>query len=261
MITLFKTVHEWRAQRAGMESNRGGTKSEPQALGFVPTMGALHEGHLSLVRRSKAENDRTLVSLFVNATQFNDRADYTAYPRTMEADLSMLETAGVDYVFAPEHEELYPDGYRYRINETEFSPTLCGAHRPGHFEGMLTVVMKLLQIAQAHRAYFGEKDYQQVQLVRGMSEAFFLQTEIVPCPIIREADGLAMSSRNQRLSHEERKLAAELPRILRTAQSPAMATAALEALGFRVDYVEDHFGRRLGAAHLGSVRLIDNVER
>lgn len=251
MITVFKTVAEWRRHRS-MESS---------SLGFVPTMGALHEGHLSLVKRAKNENDRTMVSLFVNATQFNDRTDYAAYPRTMEADLELLERAGVDYVFSPEHEELYPDGYRYRLNETDLSQTLCGAHRPGHFEGMLTVVMKLLHIVQANRAYFGEKDYQQVQLVRGMAEAFFLPTQIVPCPTVREADGLAMSSRNRRLTPDERSLAVEFPRILREAETPTEASQKLESLGFQVDYVEDLWDRRFGAARLGSVRLIDNVER
>ena len=248
MMQVLKTVQEWRSARPAV------------GLGFVPTMGALHQGHLSLVTRSRTENERTLVSLFVNRTQFNDSRDYEGYPRPMEDDLAMLEAAGVDYVFTPTYETLYPDDYRYHLYETELSGELCGAHRPGHFEGMLTVVMKLLQIAQADRAYFGEKDYQQYQLVRGMAEAFFLTTQIVPCSIVREADGLAMSSRNRRLTTEERELAPQLSRVLKQAETVSEAIVELERLGFSVDYVEERWGRRFGAAHLGAVRLIDNVE-
>lgn len=251
MIRVLRRVEEWRALRRGAQ----------ESLGFVPTMGALHPGHLSLVARSQQENDHTLVSLFVNSAQFDEAQDFERYPRTWEADLALLEGAGVDYVFHPSHEELYPDAYRYRLSETELSRTLCGAQRPGHFEGMLTVVLKLLQIAGADRAYFGEKDYQQYLLVRGMAEAFFLPTEIVACPIVREEDGLAMSSRNRRLTPEQRALAPMLARVLREAPSPGEARATLLAQGFGVDYVEDHPDRRFGSVRLGPVRLIDNVRR
>jgi pantoate--beta-alanine ligase len=232
---------------------------EGRTLGFVPTMGALHEGHLSLVRRSRAENDRTLASIFVNPTQFDDPVDLAAYPQTLESDLAMLAAEGADFVLVPRELDLYPDGYRYRVSETELSGLLEGAQRPGHFDGVLTVVLKLLQIAAADRAYFGEKDWQQLSLVAGMARAFFLPTAIVGCPIVRDADGLALSSRNRRLSAADRARAPRLHEALSSAGSADEARRALRAAGFGVDYVEEREGRRLGAVRLGGVRLIDNV--
>lgn len=252
MTTVFDAPLPWREER--LAQIRAG-----QTLGFVPTMGALHEGHRSLVRRSKAENARTLVSIFVNPTQFDDPADLARYPRPLESDLAVLRAEGADFVFLPRQPDLYADGYRYRISETDLSTVMEGKHRPGHFDGVITVVLKLLQIASADRAYFGEKDWQQLTLVRGMVQAFFLQTTIVACPTIREPDGLALSSRNQRLSRQERERAPHFFRTLSTACSSAAAAAELRALGFAVDYVEDRDGRRLGAVRLGDVRLIDNV--
>lgn len=247
-MKVFSALSEWQATRAQLQGS----------LGFVPTMGALHTGHLQLVQRSRAENDFTLVSIFVNPTQFDDARDLAAYPRTLEEDLQQLE--GVDYVLAPNARDMYPQGYRYRVSELQDSQRLCGAHRPGHFDGMLTVVLKLLNLARADRAYFGEKDFQQLQLVKGMVTDFFLPVEIVACPTVREPDGLAMSSRNRRLRPEQRSLAARLPQILRSAGSPEEARQELEQLGFVPDYVEEWQGRRLAAVHLGEVRLIDNVE-
>jgi len=228
-------------------------------LGFVPTMGALHEGHLSLVRRSRTENDRTLVSIFVNPTQFDESADFAAYPRTVEDDLALLRTEGVEFVLMPGERDLYPDGFRYRVTEVEGSRILEGACRPGHFDGVLTVVLKLLQLAAADRAYFGEKDWQQLSLVRGLAAAFFLPTAIVAGATVREPDGLALSSRNRRLSPADRRLAPELHRALSTAPSPEDAVRMLREAGFAVDYVEEWDGRRLGAVRLGDIRLIDNV--
>jgi pantoate--beta-alanine ligase len=222
-------------------------------------MGALHDGHLSLVERSQRENDRTLVSVFVNPTQFDDPADLQAYPRVLERDRALLETAGVDYVLLPRADEMYADGFRYRVSETELSTVLEGAQRPGHFDGVLTVVLKLLNIAAAERAYFGEKDWQQLRLVRGMAEAFFLSTDIVACPIVRESDGLAFSSRNARLRQPDRERAALLHRALTTAATVEEAADALADAGFTVDYVDDRDGRRLAAVRLHGVRLIDNV--
>ncbi len=229
------------------------------SVGFVPTMGALHEGHLSLVRRATADNDRTVVSILVNPTQFDEREDLDAYPRDLETDTAVLRQAGVDAVLAPGPDAIYPDGYRYRVTETEESRSLEGAHRPGHFEGVLTVVLKLLQIVQPDRAYFGEKDWQQLQLVRGMADALFLDTRIVGCPIIREPDGLAMSSRNVRLDSEARARAAEFAATLRAGGSADHVRSRLEALGFDVDYVEVRDGRLLAAVRIEEVRLIDNV--
>src|SRR5687768_16637559 len=159
--------------------------------GFVPTLGALHEGHLTLVRRARAENARAWVSIFVNPAQFNDPGDLERYPRTVEQDLALLEGAGCDLVFVPRADEIYRDGYRYRVTENELSLALEGASRPGHFDGVLTVVLKLLLLTRPERAYFGEKDFQQLQLVEGLVHAFFLDTRIVRCPSVRETDGLA----------------------------------------------------------------------
>jgi pantoate--beta-alanine ligase len=250
---LCRTLAEWRALRSSPEW-RG------RSIGFVPTMGALHAGHAALLRRARAENDRVVLSIFVNPTQFNDANDLARYPRTLEAD---LELAGrdIDAALVPTADELYPDGYRYRVTETALSRRWEGEHRPGHFDGVLSVVLKLLNLVQPDRAYFGEKDWQQLQLVRGMTEALLLPVEIVGCPTVRDADGLALSSRNRRLSAEGRTRATEFPAILSSAPDAASAAAALVAKGFAVDYIDDVDGRRLGAVRLEGVRLIDNVAR
>jgi len=252
VTTVFENLSAWRDERL-RQTHAGLT------LGFVPTMGALHAGHLSLVRRSRAENDRTLVSIFVNPTQFDDPQDLVQYPRTLESDLEMLRREGADFVLLPDAADLYADGFRFRVTENERSRTLEGAHRPGHFEAVLTVVLKLLQIAGAERAYFGEKDWQQMELVRDMAAAFFLPTDIVPCATVREADGLALSSRNRRLAPVDRERAPQFFRILSTAPTADAAVVDLRGEGFIVDYVHDRNGRRLGAVRVGDVRLIDNV--
>jgi pantoate--beta-alanine ligase len=222
-------------------------------------MGALHEGHLSLVRRSRAENQRTLVSIFVNRTQFDDQHDFSNYPRTLENDIAILASEGADFVLAPDENDLYPDRYCYRVTETTIAREMEGAARPGHFDGVLTVVLRLLQIASAERAYFGEKDWQQLTLVKGLAMAFFVDTTIVACPTSREADGLALSSRNRRLSGPDRDRAPMFYRILCSSPTPEAASNALREAGFEVDYVVDQNGRRLGAVRLGGVRLIDNT--
>jgi pantoate--beta-alanine ligase len=252
LTRIFEHPDGWRRERR--ELARAGL-----TVGFVPTMGALHEGHLSLVRRSRSENDRTLVSIFVNPTQFDDPADLARYPRPLDADLAALRGEQADFVLLPPADAVYRDGFRYRVTERECSATLEGAHRPGHFDGVLTVVMKLLQMAQPARAYFGEKDWQQLTLVQGMVDAFFLPVTIVPCPTIREADGLALSSRNSRLPPLDRERAPRFHRALASARTPEEAARELSASGFVVDYVEDRDGRRLGAVRIGGVRLIDNV--
>jgi pantoate--beta-alanine ligase len=252
VTTVFGSVAAWRPERLALV--RAG-----QTLGFVPTMGALHDGHLSLVRRSRADNDRTLVSIFVNPTQFDDPSDLARYPRTVEDDLALLRAEGVEFVLAPAERDLYPDGFRYRVTETELSTVMEGAHRRGHFDGVLTVVLKLLQAAGADRAYFGEKDWQQLALVRGMAEAFLLPTAIVACPTLRDPDGLALSSRNRQLTAADRRKAPSFHRALALSPTPAVAARTLVEEGFIVDYVCDRDGRRLGAVRLGDVRLIDNV--
>lgn len=252
MTAVFENLPTWRRER--LRQRRAGL-----TLGFVPTMGALHDGHLSLVRRSRAENDRTVVSIFVNPTQFDDPNDLARYPRTLDTDLEMLRREKADFVLFPAERDLYVDGFRFRVTETELSKTLEGVLRPGHFDAVLTIVLKLLQVAEADRAYFGEKDWQQLQLVRGMADAFFLGTDIVPCITVRESDGLALSSRNRRLTSADRQKAPQFFRILSTSPTADAAVRALRQEGFIVDYVDDHDGRRLGAVRLGGVRLIDNV--
>jgi pantoate--beta-alanine ligase len=252
VTAIVHSPEAWRRER--QEQLRTGL-----SLGFVPTMGALHDGHRSLVQRSRQENDRTLVSIFVNPTQFDDPGDLAKYPRVVDEDLRMLREEGADFLFLPAEAVLYADGFRYRVQERERSTVMEGAHRPGHFDGVLTVVLKLLSIAGADRAYFGEKDWQQLDLVRGMVEAFFVPTAIVPCATVREPDGLALSSRNRRLSAVDREKAPAFHRLLSTSATAGEASERLRASGFAVDYVEDHDGRRLGAVRLGGVRLIDNV--
>ncbi len=252
-MKIVKSVPAWLKLRRSAVF-RGKT------VGFVPTMGALHAGHLSLLKRAKRENALSVASIFVNPAQFNDPRDLARYPRTLAEDIKKLKSEKTDFLFLPAARGMYPDGYKYRVNETEESKFLCGAHRPGHFEGVLTVVMKLLNLVRADRAYFGEKDYQQFHLIKGMAGAFFIATKIVPCPTLREADGLAMSSRNLLLTPEERKLAPALHKALRPAGRPAEIKKHLAALGFRPEYIEERWGRRFAAAKLGKVRLIDNVK-
>ncbi|HAP43755.1 MAG: pantoate--beta-alanine ligase [Spirochaetes bacterium GWD1_61_31] len=249
---------EWRAFCRSLRAYGG--------LGFVPTMGALHAGHLSLCRQAiVAGNANVVVSIFVNPTQFNDQADLAAYPRVLEADLHKLASVGVTAVFAPAYDGIYPDSYRFRMSEVELSRLYCGAHRPGHFDGVLTVVLKLLQLTGADAAYFGEKDYQQYMLVRDMAAAFFVPTAIVPCPIVREANGLAMSSRNERLSLTDRVAAGAFHRALVDGTSADQARQRLLAAGFEVDYVADiadaarGIRRRIAAIRFSGIRLIDNI--
>lgn len=229
-------------------------------VGFVPTMGALHEGHLALIKKSKEENDITVVSIFVNPTQFNDKFDFENYPNTLDDDLQKLNNAEVDFLILPSYKELYSDNYRYNVTENELSKKLCGAYRPGHFDGVLTVVLKLLNIVRADFAYFGEKDFQQFLLIKDMAEAFFIDTEIISVPTIRDKDGLALSSRNVRLSKEDRKKAIRFPQLLQFDTDSEKIKAMLEEDGFKVDYIETIGDRRFGAVHIGGVRLIDNVK-
>ena len=248
-MKVWSSLAEWRAARGGLAG---------RSVGFVPTMGALHVGHRALLARARADNDCVVLGIFVNPTQFNDPADLAKYPRTLEADLALA--AGLaDHVIVPAAAEIYPDNYTYRVTEDSLSRRLEGAHRPGHFEGVLTVVLKLLNVVQPARAYFGEKDWQQLQLVQGLVRAFLLPVEIVACPTERDPAGLALSSRNRRLTPAARERAGQFPRILRSAPNAVEAAAALQQAGFAVDYVADEAGVRLGAVRLDDVRLIDNV--
>jgi pantoate--beta-alanine ligase len=250
MSRVVEDIATWQRLRAEIGPER--------SIGFVPTMGALHDGHRSLLQRARAENGIVVLSIFINPTQFDNRDDLQRYPRTLAADLEIARGLA-DFVLVPDGDALYADRYRYRVCETERSRVLEGAHRPGHFDGVLTVVLKLLNLVRPTRAYFGEKDWQQLQLVREMVSALFVPCEIVPCATVREPSGLALSSRNRRLSPAGQARAARFPRILRDADSPVAAAARLRSEGFEVDYVEDADGVRLGAIRVEGTRLIDNV--
>ena len=250
-MKVFTSITDWQSYRAGLQQ---------QPLGFVPTMGALHQGHLSLVEASRKQDALTIVSIFINPKQFDESADFEAYPNNYQADLEKLENAGVDAVLMPDAAQIYPDDYRFKVSESEFSRRFCGAQRPGHFDGVLTVVMRLLNLVRPDNAYFGEKDYQQLQLIRDMTSAFFMPVNIVACATVRETDGLAMSSRNQHLDETSRAQAASLYMALKHSRTASEARQVLIGKGFDVDYVEDITNRRLAAARLGSTRLIDNVE-
>ena len=244
MMLIIKTITDWKKIRKSIPPEN--------SMGFVPTMGALHEGHLSLVDKSVQENDLTVASIFVNPSQFNDSSDLEKYPRDFNSDAQLLESRGVYSIFFPD--------YRYRITENEKSKIMEGAHRPGHFDGVFTVVMKLLNLVKPTRAYFGKKDYQQLILIRDMVSSFFLDVEIVGCPTIRENDGLAMSSRNTLLTMEERAKAPDFSKALQSEKFAENIKTDLTELGFDVDYIEEHNGRKFGAVTLGKVRLIDNVK-
>ncbi len=192
-------------------------RSQGKTIGFVPTMGYFHEGHLSLMRRARQECDVVVVSIYVNPLQFGPREDFNRYPRDLQRDLKMAEEVGVDIVFTPKDEDMYPEGYQTFVEVTELTKGLEGFYRPSHFRGVTTVVAKLFNIVLPHKAYFGEKDFQQLRVVQRMVRDLNFPVEIVPCPTVREPDGLAMSSRNTYLSENERKAATVLNRALKAA--------------------------------------------
>lgn len=276
----MQTISEITALRATLQDARRAGKT----VGMVPTMGAFHEGHLSLMRRAKAENDLAVVTLFVNPTQFNERDDFDRYPRDPARDARMAEAEGVDFLFTPTPEAMYPQGFDTAVVVRALSERLEGASRPGHFAGVSTVVAKLLNIAQADRAYFGEKDWQQLQIVKALARDLDIPTEIVGLPTVREPDGLALSSRNVRLTGEQRQAATVLVGALDSAQTAADAGVqdasqlaagmrrAIEAeplarLDYAVVMAPDTLQENdtlaggaiaLVAATFGKVRLIDN---
>src|SRR5580704_11417941 len=262
-----------------------GARAEGRVIGLVPTMGALHEGHTALVARARKECSRVIASVFVNPKQFGPKEDYKKYPRDLEKDAKTLEEAGVDVLFAPEAADIYPDGFRTYVNVEGISERLEGRSRPGHFRGVATVVLKLFEIVQPTYAYFGRKDAQQVRVISQMVRDLNLDVENVICPIVREPDGLALSSRNVYLNPEERKAALVLNRAL-TAARDELASGTRDALSIQstmqkifaaepratLDYAEivdaDTFEPvvRIGrgsyillAAFLGKTRLIDNL--
>jgi pantoate--beta-alanine ligase len=238
-----------------------GLRAEPRdgSVGLVPTMGAFHEGHLALFRAARAENDLVVASLFVNPAQFGANDDLARYPRDEERDARVAEQAGVDILFTPEPSELYSPGFQTWVEVEELGSRLEGEHRPGHFRGVATICLKLFNIVRPDRAYFGQKDAQQVAVVKRMVRDLDHEVQIRVVPTVRDADGLALSSRNAYLSPAERELALTLPRALAT-KDPAQARARLN--GLDIDYVEvaDFEPRVLAAAvRVGKTRLIDNV--
>jgi pantoate--beta-alanine ligase len=277
-MQVAKTVREVRAWTKL-------ARAEGKTIGFVPTMGYFHEGHLSLMRRAKAECDLCVVSLFVNPTQFGPSEDFQRYPRDFARDAAMAESVGVDLLFAPEVEEMYPEGYQTYVEVTEVTRRLEGAARPGHFRGVATVCTKLFHIVQADRAYFGKKDYQQLKVIQRMVRDLNIPTEIVPCETVREPDGLAMSSRNVYLKPDERQAATVLYRALCAGRDAILAgrrdakkvqalveqVIATEPL-VKTEYVDVADAETLEpltdlrgevvislAARVGVARLIDNI--
>ncbi len=275
-MEIADTIHRLRTLRAGFTGS----------VGLVPTMGALHEGHLNLVRRARAENAHVIVTIFVNPTQFNDPKDLAAYPHDLEHDLAVLREAQVDAVFTPTSTMMYPPGYQTYVEVEQVAQGLEGAHRPGHFRGVATVVTKLFNLTQPQRAYFGQKDAQQVVVIKHMAADLNFPLDIVICPTVREPDGLAMSSRNRKLTSVQRQAAGVVyqalqaartayqrgerdPRILRRLMRDRLVDEPLAA----VDYVSvadadtlQEMSEKLErpalvslAVRIGTVRLIDNI--
>lgn len=215
-------------------------RAEGKTVGLVPTMGALHQGHASLVRRSVSENDVTVVSIFLNPTQFNDKSDLERYPRTLEADCALLEQCGAQIAFAPSVEEVYPEPDTRQFSYPPTDAVMEGARRPGHFNGVCQVVSKLFSYVEPDRAYFGEKDFQQIAVIRRMVDDLGFKLQIVPCPVVREESGLAMSSRNTLLTPEEHRAAAHIYHVLEWSQSFAKDHTVDETQQFVVDCINAH---------------------
>lgn len=261
-------------------------KAQGKKVGLVPTMGALHAGHASLVKRSVNENEVTVVSVFVNPTQFNDKNDLVKYPRTLDADCKLLEACGATYAFAPSVEEMYPEPDTRQFSYAPLDTVMEGAFRPGHFNGVCQIVSKLFEAVKPHRAYFGEKDFQQLAIIREMVRQMQFDLEIIGCPIVREEDGLALSSRNARLSAEERENALKISQTLFKSRTFAATHTVGETLkfvedaiaavpGLRLEYFEIVDGNTLQkvdnwnqtsyvvgciTVFCGDVRLIDNIK-
>jgi len=229
----MKTVHTIQELTSFLEKSR----KEGKTIGLVPTMGALHAGHASLVSRSVEENDVTVVSIFLNPTQFNDKTDLAKYPRTLEADCKLLQEKGATIAFAPTVEEIYPEPDTRKFSYPPTDSVMEGAFRPGHFNGVCQIVSKLFAIVKPNRAYFGEKDFQQIAVIRRMVDDLGFSLEIVPCPVVREESGLAMSSRNTLLTPEERQIAANIYRYLRLSTSMVSDYSVSEVHDFVVEQI------------------------
>lgn len=269
---------------ASMRNLSNSWKKKSLKIGFVPTMGALHAGHASLIKRARKENNKVVVSIFVNPIQFGPREDLSKYPRPFAADARLCQNFGADVLFSPAAKEIYPDGFCSAVLVEGLSDKLCGQFRPGHFQGVATIVLKLFQIVSPSRAYFGEKDYQQLTIIRRLAQDLHLPVSIVGLPTVREKDGLALSSRNRYLSSKEREMAPLFYQALSlaaqairagTRPSKALAAARREILnipGVAIEYVSfvdghtleeisepDDSARVMSAIRIGITRLIDNV--
>ena len=276
-MQIYKTIAEIREALAG--------KALQKKIGFVPTMGALHKGHLSLVERCHSESDLTVVSIYVNPTQFGPQEDLNHYPRNLEKDIDLLRNYHVDIVFTPDDVQMYPEGYCTWVQVEGLSDILCGASRPGHFIGVATIVLKLMHIVNPKLMFMGMKDYQQIIVLEKMIEDLNLETKIVRCPIVREPDGLAMSSRNSYLTPDERQRATCLIKALKNAQKMvneghldssiliSEAENIIKQSDGRIDYIKIVDGstlqelpevrsgsRMMLAVYIGNTRLIDNIE-
>lgn len=260
-------------------------RAKSKSIGFIPTMGAIHEGHLSLAKRARDENDVAIASIFVNPTQFGKGEDFEQYPRDVEGDKEKLKSIGIDYLFLPDTESMYPQGYSTYVNVDGLSEKLCGKFRPGHFRGVTTIVCKLFNLVRPSRAYFGQKDYQQTLIIKRMIEDLNFDTELIVCPTIREEDGLAMSSRNKYLNEKERESARviykallEGERLLKEGVHPVDTTEMIKAIlksehliteiqyagvfdPITLDEVKEKKDKYLIAIALkiGNTRLIDNI--
>jgi len=276
-MQIYKTIAETREALAG--------KALQKKIGFVPTMGALHKGHLSLVERCHSESDLTVVSIYVNPAQFGPQEDLNHYPRNLEKDIDLLRNYHVDIVFTPDDVQMYPEGYCTWVQVEGLSDILCGASRPGHFRGVATIVLKLMHIVNPKLMFMGMKDYQQIIVLEKMIEDLNLETKIVRCPIVREPDGLAMSSRNSYLTPDERQRATCLIKALKNAQKMvneghldssiliSEAENIIKQSDGRIDYIKIVDGstlqelpevrsgsRMMLAVYIGNTRLIDNIE-
>lgn len=276
-MQIYKTIAETREALA--------EEALQKKVGFVPTMGALHKGHLSLVERCHSESDLTVVSIYVNPAQFGPQEDLNHYPRNLEKDIDLLRNYHVDIVFTPDDVQMYPEGYCTWVQVEGLSDILCGASRPGHFRGVATIVLKLMHIVNPKLMFMGMKDYQQIIVLEKMIEDLNLETKIVRCPIVREPDGLAMSSRNSYLTPDERQRATCLIKVLKNAQKMvnegyldssiliSEAENIIKQSDGRIDYIKIVDGstlqelpevrsgsRMMLAVYIGNTRLIDNIE-
>jgi pantoate--beta-alanine ligase len=262
-----------------------GFRKDQKKIGFIPTMGALHAGHLSLVSFSKSQTDVTVVSIFVNPTQFNDKEDLKNYPRTLDLDLNLLQSKGIDVVFNPSEEEMYPEPDTRVFEFGNLDKVMEGAHRPGHFNGVAQIVSKLLAAVNPDKAFFGDKDFQQLVILKQMVRMLKLSVEIIPCPIVREADGLAMSSRNMRLSTSQRLCVPVIAKTLQESRSKAKSMDVEQLKRWVVDTINQNTELRVEyfeivddtelmsihswtepkskvgcvAVQVGKIRLIDNI--